>query len=174
MKMEAAQEESDILIDIPELDGLTIAPGQELKLMVRRKRERKGREREASKLRAQTPRAYTHPALLSLSLSNHPQDLDTATPRLEIGPLRFVGQYAYVIGTVVVVSPPAAASEKGKEDGGGQGASASDAAAASGNQPSQKHARIESLVRKKIVFKLAAGSLAASRAATTLGASGRG
>jgi hypothetical protein len=32
---EQQQEESDILIDIPELEGLSIAPGQELKLMVR-------------------------------------------------------------------------------------------------------------------------------------------
>jgi hypothetical protein len=87
------------------------------------------------------------------------QDLDTSTPRLEIGPLRFIGQYAYVIGTVVVVSPPGSGrSGDGEEGGAGAGAGAG-------------AARIESLVRKKIVFKLAAGSLAASRAAAILAAS---
>jgi hypothetical protein len=87
------------------------------------------------------------------------QDLDTSTPRLEIGPLRFIGQYAYVIGTIVVVSPP----------GSGRGGDGEEGGAGAGGA-----ARIESLVRKKIVFKLAAGSLAASRAAAILAASQQG
>jgi hypothetical protein len=109
--MAAQSEETDVIIEIPELEGLTVQAGQKIRLMVG----------SAGELRETSAGRDSHCARLSHPLS---QDLDTDKPWMEIGGARFVGQYQFVIGTAAVVAAPLLQQHPSSSGSAGAGAGA--------------------------------------------------